>query len=152
VPWRRVASLWWSVLQPVTRRRTAAFPLFVNDPPIHRLARNRPAGGRDFAFLSRPLGIEKLYITNDPDGLARSREGRGSSPMSMDRAYRNTALRIVLVAMPFVAWVASLAQDKSVANIGSRRELFVDRYLIDTMSGVELRLQRPMPKEIVMRY
>ena len=59
---------------------------------------------------------------------------------------------MVPLAMLFLTWIASVAQDKSVANIGSRRELFVDRYLIDTTSGVELRLQRPLPKEIVMQY
>ncbi|NUQ64899.1 MAG: hypothetical protein HUU20_20745 [Pirellulales bacterium] len=35
-------------------------------------------------------------------------------------------------------------------NIGSRRELFVDDFLIERRDGVELRLQRPVPREIVM--
>lgn len=45
-----------------------------------------------------------------------------------------------------------MAQDGSVINLDSRRELFVDRYLIDTSSGVELKMHPPTPREIVMRY
>src|SRR6476660_5702901 len=45
-----------------------------------------------------------------------------------------------------------VAQDGSVINLDSRRELFVDRYLIDTSSGVELKMHPPTPREIVMRY
>ncbi len=35
------------------------------------------------------------------------------------------------------------AADEAVVDIGSRRELFVDRYLIDKVDGVRLMLQRP---------
>ncbi len=35
-------------------------------------------------------------------------------------------------------------------NIGSRRELFVDDFLIEKREGVELRLHSPTPREIVM--
>ena len=37
-------------------------------------------------------------------------------------------------------------------DIGDRRELFVDRYLIDKMEGVELRLHRPRPAETVLKF
>lgn len=37
-------------------------------------------------------------------------------------------------------------------HIGSRRELFVDEYLIEKMSGVSLRLHHPEEREIVLRF
>ena len=37
-------------------------------------------------------------------------------------------------------------------NIGSRLELFVDDYLIGSMTGVTLRLHPPAPREIVQTY
>ena len=40
----------------------------------------------------------------------------------------------------------------SPVDIGSRLELFVDRYVIAEMNGVELRLGRPQPQEVVLRF
>ena len=37
-------------------------------------------------------------------------------------------------------------------NIGSRRELFVDSYLIENLTGLELRLQKPQPAGISLRF
>ena len=37
-------------------------------------------------------------------------------------------------------------------NIGSRLELFVDRYLIDRMSGTELRLNHPVDAGNVLSF
>ena len=42
------------------------------------------------------------------------------------------------------------ASDPEVIDIGGRRELFVDWYLIESMDGAELRLHRPTPREIVI--
>lgn len=39
-----------------------------------------------------------------------------------------------------------------VVDLGSRRELFVDRFLIDSMRGVELRLQEPRDEGTVLRF
>lgn len=39
-----------------------------------------------------------------------------------------------------------------VRNIGSRRELFVDDWLIDTLQGVSLRLHHPAPQEIALAF
>ena len=39
-----------------------------------------------------------------------------------------------------------------VIDIGSQRELFVDRFLIESLSGAELRLQTPVEKEIAMQF
>ncbi len=37
-------------------------------------------------------------------------------------------------------------------DIGSRRELFVDHYLIDQLQGAQLRLQPPQPREVVLKF
>ena len=37
-------------------------------------------------------------------------------------------------------------------EIGSRLELFVDDWLIETMKGVELKLHRPVPREVVLEF
>jgi len=36
-------------------------------------------------------------------------------------------------------------------DIGSRRELFVDRFLIEHLNGLELRLQAPVPAGVALR-
>ncbi len=45
------------------------------------------------------------------------------------------------------------AEDAEVIEIGNRRELFIDRYLIDRMSGgAERRLHHPVPQQIVLEH
>jgi hypothetical protein len=51
-----------------------------------------------------------------------------------------------------LATLGAAPQDASVVRIGSRLELFADRALIASASGVDLRLHRPIPKEIVLRH
>ena len=41
---------------------------------------------------------------------------------------------------------------EGILDIGSRRELFVDRYLIDRLAGAEHRLQTPQPAEAVLQF
>ena len=53
------------------------------------------------------------------------------------------------IAIVLLAAATSLAAEP--VDIGSRRELFVDRYLIDTMTGTTLQLHRPTPAEVVLR-
>jgi len=55
---------------------------------------------------------------------------------------------VVFWSMAFSA--ALLADDRSAIDIGDRRELFVDRFLLDRLDGVELRLHSPTPREVVM--
>ena len=45
---------------------------------------------------------------------------------------------------------ALLANDRDAIDIGDRRELFVDKFLLDRLDGVELRLHSPTPREVVM--
>lgn len=54
-------------------------------------------------------------------------------------------LTLLILCCPFVA-----SADEPI-EIGARRELFVDRHLIASMSdGVALKVQRPEPKEVVL--
>jgi hypothetical protein len=51
-----------------------------------------------------------------------------------------------------LALAGALAQPPSAPiDLGSRRELFVDRFLIDRLAGAELRLQQPVDKGPVLR-
>jgi hypothetical protein len=40
----------------------------------------------------------------------------------------------------------------NVVELGQRRELFVDEFLIDSQEGVSLRLQQPVPQEIAITF
>ncbi len=70
------------------------------------------------------------------------------------------AVASILLASSPLALVSSsaAAQEKASGdttppvpiNIGTRRELFVDDFLIEKLSGVELKLHSPTPREIVM--
>lgn len=44
------------------------------------------------------------------------------------------------------------AADVKPIDIGSRRELFVDSYLLDAMKGAELRLNKPIPREVTLKH
>ena len=55
------------------------------------------------------------------------------------------------LAMQSPALWAQTVSPKTIVDVGSRLELFVDDFLIDHLSGnAELRLHHPTPKEIVM--
>jgi hypothetical protein len=51
-----------------------------------------------------------------------------------------------------VAAAKGMAQKRSVLDIGSRLELFVDRYLIDRLEGTKLVLHPPTPREVAIRF
>ncbi|HVK18409.1 MAG TPA: hypothetical protein VM533_15845 [Fimbriiglobus sp.] len=69
----------------------------------------------------------------------------------MSRASRRQFLRAVAaVPLPF-ALPAATAAEPAAADIGSRRELFVDDTLIDRLGGkATLRLHHPQPKEVAL--
>src|SRR5262249_57991218 len=61
----------------------------------------------------------------------------------------------LLPALVLAALVAPLRADTpddkdTVRDIGDRRELFVDDYLIGTQRGVALRLHSPVPREVAL--
>ena len=48
--------------------------------------------------------------------------------------------------------MSSANKGAAVLDIGSRLELFVDRYLIERLEGAELKLQPPTPREVALRF
>ena len=60
---------------------------------------------------------------------------------------RSYMLVTVLLSM---ASDAAFAGDPAVADIGNRRELFVDNFLIDSLDGTRLELHAPRPAEKVL--
>ena len=40
----------------------------------------------------------------------------------------------------------------TVRDVGSRLELFVDRYLVDTLGGAQFQMQRPVPANVALRH
>ena len=71
------------------------------------------------------------------------KEREGARMKSLMRALG--VLAVAAVCAPVVA------ADEPV-NIGSRRELFVDRLLIGEMKNVQLRLHEPREREVVLRH
>ncbi len=58
---------------------------------------------------------------------------------------------LVLLAIVTVSAASILGAEVDVADIGGRRELFVDRHLIERTKGVELKLHAPVPQEVVWK-
>ena len=54
-----------------------------------------------------------------------------------------------LLSILATSFISQLCADDPI-DIGARRELFVDRFLIESTDGVELRLHQPEPQEIVL--
>ena len=65
----------------------------------------------------------------------------------------STGVLIAIVLVLWVSWssVPSAAASEPI-NIGSRLELFVDDYLIETMTTAVLELNHPTPRELSMVY
>lgn len=59
-------------------------------------------------------------------------------------------LPVIRTAILITSFIAPQLMADDAINIGSRRELLVDEYLIEKMDGVELQLQQPVPQEVVL--
>ena len=59
---------------------------------------------------------------------------------------------VAIVAGICTSSTALSAEDPAVRDIGSRRELFVGHWLIDTLEGARLTLHHPVPREVVLRF
>ena len=57
-----------------------------------------------------------------------------------------------IFAALMVASTAIAAEPAGVVDVGSRRELFVDRFLVDKLDGAELRLHRPVDRGRVLAF
>jgi len=66
---------------------------------------------------------------------------------------RAMPLKSLLVSIELlIVMVPPAAGAEDVVDIGSRRELFVDHFLIDKLAGTRLELKRPRPAEVAIRY
>ena len=64
-----------------------------------------------------------------------------------------TAMFIVFAAvLAGPAWSAAAGQEDTPIDISSRRELFVDPYLIDRLDGARLVLHHPQPQEVSLTF
>ena len=54
--------------------------------------------------------------------------------------------------MPAALAAQPAARGEDILELGSKRELFVDRYLLASLEGAELRLQRPIEHETVFSF
>lgn len=57
-----------------------------------------------------------------------------------------------IVATLFLSALPAIGIAEEVIDIGSRRELFVDQFLIERMNGVALSLERPRDEGIALRF
>jgi len=66
----------------------------------------------------------------------------------------NTVLIQPLILLGFlvVGFMPRSANAEEIINIGSRRELFVDHFLIESMTGMRLQLQRARLAEVAIHY
>jgi len=55
---------------------------------------------------------------------------------------------IILLARLCATNRICVAEDRRAIDIGARRELFVDQYLIESVDGVRLQLHHPQPREV----
>ena len=60
--------------------------------------------------------------------------------------FMKNILPLIAMALP----LAAIAEDPP--SVGSRRELFVDRHLVDQFEGARLALHRPQPRELAIRF
>jgi hypothetical protein len=69
---------------------------------------------------------------------------------------RNISLLLTIVILwslvQFMPVTRSFAKESKLIDIGSRRELFVDHYLIDCLDGVRLVLHRPRDEGPVLKF
>ena len=59
---------------------------------------------------------------------------------------------IVTLLTSLLPLLAATLRAADSIDIGSRRELFVDHHLIESLDGVRLVLHRPQPREVVLKF
>lgn len=75
------------------------------------------------------------------------------SPTVDRRTFLGEALALTIAAggaAGATTWAADRSADNTPIAIGSRRELFVDDFLIDSLRGAELTLHKPEPRDVAL--
>ena len=75
----------------------------------------------------------------------------GRNPCTLWVRWRSVECEIWILAIALGAASASIAQSPAV-DIGNRAEIFVDHHVIESLSGVELRLHEPRGAESVVAF
>lgn len=78
----------------------------------------------------------------------RLRGVRGGRRTTMRTSHSSSVVRFVSLGGLLLAAALSAAEPVTI-DIGTRRELLVDDFLLDRRQGVELRLHSPTPREVV---
>src|SRR5689334_17921464 len=75
-----------------------------------------------------------------------------TTPINPRREFLQQALALTAVsACPLSIWANEESKNNSsVIDIGSRRELLVDDFLIANLNGVELKLHKPEPRDVAL--
>jgi hypothetical protein len=63
---------------------------------------------------------------------------------------RQPILMFVAFTLVMAIWISPLPAQNGIIDIGSRRELFVDDFLIASFNGTELMLHHPNPREVIL--
>lgn len=94
----------------------------------------------------------KVKLNNRSRSRTRESSAVVNQQKSHDFGYRKVIVGISLILMHSSLVVRPLPAADDAVEIGSRRELFVDDFLIDTLRGdAELKLHHPVPREVVFR-
>ena len=72
-----------------------------------------------------------------------------SRPYLTRRDWLNTACATAAAALSRAPDIATASTPAGDLEIGSRREMFVDRFLVDTLRGLQLKLFEPRPAPIM---
>ena len=74
--------------------------------------------------------------------------------MSRNQLYKSFSVMIITLSVITItnakAFSAQKQQEEKVRDIGSRRELFIDDYLIERMTGARLQLQKPVMRDVAL--
>ena len=65
---------------------------------------------------------------------------------------RSNRLKSLVAGVAVLVLVLPVAGFSQALPLGSQRQLFVDRVLVDRLDGLELRLQQPRPEDIAIEY
>src|SRR5687768_16222272 len=84
------------------------------------------------------------------ESFIRTLSGLGSNRSTSVACFGLRVSALAWLAAVFTAFAPLLATDAASIALGTRRELFVDDFLIAQRSQVKLRLHRPTPREVVL--
>ncbi len=102
------------------------------------------------------VSLGKFQVSLEAFPMAKNEKGKPMVQLPKNgRRYKVSGLVLLLALTSLSRWSLSDLSDlqaAEVVDIGQRRELFVDSFLIDTMEGCRPELHPPQPREIVFSF